>query len=200
MGWIGTISWRTINPVWASQTKWSLLSVRIWYDFLRCPSCEFQMFWQILSGLDVIFGTPKSRNFALALNKLNDLEQHHQFPTCCTSCDSRTDVVVSWVIGIPPVIIHFERWDFSWNKPSSDKGVPPMAMETPSGARCAGGTCLADHRFPRADVPHGGVWRLDGNREEIIIRILESCHGDVPRSGQLLNYEGEIRNIWSKCL
>ena len=28
------------------------------------------------------------------------------------------DTVVSWVIGVPPVIIHFERWDFPWNKPT----------------------------------------------------------------------------------
>ena len=27
--------------------------------------------------------------------------------------------------GVPPVIIHFERWAFPWNKPSSYTGVPP---------------------------------------------------------------------------
>ena len=27
---------------------------------------------------------------------------------------------------VPLVLIHFERWDFPWNKPSSDKGVAPF--------------------------------------------------------------------------
>ena len=27
-------------------------------------------------------------------------------------------------IEVPPVIIHVERWDFPWNKPSSELGVP----------------------------------------------------------------------------
>ena len=36
----------------------------------------------------------------------------------------------SWVIEVPPVIIHFERWDCPWNQPSSYGGTP-MTMETP---------------------------------------------------------------------
>ena len=35
----------------------------------------------------------------------------------------------SWVIGVPLVIIHFERWDFPQQKPSSYWGTP-MTMET----------------------------------------------------------------------
>ena len=35
-----------------------------------------------------------------------------------------------FVIGVPPVLIIFERWDFPWNTPSSELGVPPF-METP---------------------------------------------------------------------
>ena len=30
----------------------------------------------------------------------------------------RVHMGVSWVIGVPLFIIHFERWDFPWNKPS----------------------------------------------------------------------------------
>ena len=35
-----------------------------------------------------------------------------------------------WKKGVPPVIIHFERWDFPWNRPSGYEWVPPF-METP---------------------------------------------------------------------
>ena len=34
-----------------------------------------------------------------------------------------------FVIGVPPVIIHFERWDCPWNQPSSYWGTP-VTMET----------------------------------------------------------------------
>ena len=36
-----------------------------------------------------------------------------------------------FVIGVPPVIIHFERWDFPRTQPSSVVGGTPMTMETP---------------------------------------------------------------------
>ena len=38
---------------------------------------------------------------------------------------------VSPIIGLHAVIIHFERWDFPWNQPSSELGVPPWRAGTP---------------------------------------------------------------------
>ena len=40
------------------------------------------------------------------------------------------------VPGVHPVIIHFERWDFPEQKPSSYGGTPPL-METPHHFRSA---------------------------------------------------------------
>ena len=40
---------------------------------------------------------------------------------------------VSTKMGIPPVIIHFERWDFPWTKPSSYGGTIPWLWKPPYG-------------------------------------------------------------------
>ena len=44
--------------------------------------------------------------------------------------NNRGNMGVSWVIVVPPVIIHFERWDFPWRKPTSYGGTRKFE-ETP---------------------------------------------------------------------
>ena len=57
---------------------------------------------------------------------------------------------VSYFLGVPPVIIHLNDWDFPWNKASSDQGGTPISIisSSPSDSDvrppriCAGATSL----------------------------------------------------------
>ena len=62
-----------------------------------------------------------SRRFKSSAARLRDTFNSHAI------CDMFPE---SWR-GTPRKIIHFERWDFPWHKPSSDKGVPPWLWKPP---------------------------------------------------------------------
>ena len=84
--------------------------------------------WKLLHG-KIIIAWPGLNGSALlktSFCQFSPLPDH-----CHVSCNMFNKKEVSWVMGVPPGLIHLDR-DFPWNKPTSEKGVPPWLWKPPN--------------------------------------------------------------------